>query len=68
MKKIVLKKIVVNMIMSNNDMVVLFLDIIGCMGIQNFEIKKMCFLFLVNYVRMCFEVVVKVIFVLEYVG
>lgn len=32
-KKIVFKKIVVNMIMSNNDMVVFFFDIIGCMYI-----------------------------------
>jgi len=40
-KKITLKKIVANMTMSNNDMVALFSDIIGCMGIQSLEIKKM---------------------------
>jgi vesicle coat complex subunit len=40
-KKIALKKIVANMTMSNNDMVALFPDIIGCMGIQSLEIKKM---------------------------
>lgn len=40
-KKIALKKIVANMTMSNNDMVALFADIVGCMGIQNLEIKKM---------------------------
>lgn len=40
-KKVALKKIVANMTMSNNDMVALFPDIIGCMGIQNIEIKKM---------------------------
>ncbi|KAI8173175.1 AP-1 complex subunit beta [Colletotrichum sp. SAR 10_86] len=45
-KKIALKKIVANMTMSNNDMVALFPDIIGCMHIQSLEIKKMCFLFL----------------------
>lgn len=40
-KKIALKKIVANMTMSNNDMVALFPDIVGCMGIPNLEIKKM---------------------------
>jgi AP-2 complex subunit beta-1 len=40
-KKIALKKIVANMTMSNNDMVALFPDIIGCMAIQSLEIKKM---------------------------
>lgn len=40
-KKIALKKIVANMTMSNNDMVALFPDIIGCMGIESLEIKKM---------------------------
>jgi vesicle coat complex subunit len=40
-KKIALKKIVANMTMSNNDMVALFPDIIGCMGIPSLEIKKM---------------------------
>lgn len=64
-KKIALKKIVANMTMSNNDMVALFPDIIGCMHIQSIEIKKMCFLFLVNYARMRPEVAVKAIPVLE---
>jgi vesicle coat complex subunit len=41
-KKIALKKIVANMTMSNNDMVALFPDIVGCMNIPNLEIKKMC--------------------------
>lgn len=40
-KKIALKKIVANMTMSNNDMVALFPDIVGCMGIPSLEIKKM---------------------------
>ena len=40
-KKIALKKIVANMTMSNNDMVALFPDIIGCMQIPSLEIKKM---------------------------
>ncbi len=40
-KKIALKKIVANMTMSNNDMVALFPDIIGCMDIPSLEIKKM---------------------------
>ena len=40
-KKIALKKIVANMTMSNNDMINLFPDIIGCMQIGSLEIKKM---------------------------
>lgn len=40
-KKVALKKIVANMTMSNNDMVALFPDIIGCMNIPSIEIKKM---------------------------
>ena len=40
-KKVALKRIVANMTMSNNDMVALFPDIIGCMTIPSLEIKKM---------------------------
>jgi AP-2 complex subunit beta-1 len=40
-KKIALKRIVANMTMSNNDMIALFPDIIGCMHIPSLEIKKM---------------------------
>jgi len=40
-KKIALKKIVANMTMSNNDMVALFPDIVGVMGVPSLEIKKM---------------------------
>ena len=40
-KKTALKKIVANMTMSNNDMVALFSDIVGCMHIPSLEIKKM---------------------------
>ncbi|KAI9051638.1 hypothetical protein LZ554_004680 [Drepanopeziza brunnea f. sp. 'monogermtubi'] len=58
-KKIALKKIVANMTMSNNDMVALFPDIVGCMQIPSLEIKKMCFLFLVNYARIKPEVALK---------
>ncbi|CAI4213023.1 unnamed protein product [Parascedosporium putredinis] len=65
-KKIALKKIVANMTMSNNDMVALFPDIIGCMHIQSLEIKKMCFLYLVNYSRIRPEIAVKAIPVLEH--
>ncbi|GAB7362937.1 hypothetical protein MBLNU230_g3235t1 [Neophaeotheca triangularis] len=58
-KKIALKKIVANMTMSNNDMISLFPDIVECMGIPSLEIKKMCFLYLVNYARMKPEVALK---------
>lgn len=40
-RKIALKKIVANMTMSNNDMVALFPDVVGCMQIPSLEIKKM---------------------------
>ena len=40
-KKITLKKIVANMTMSNNDMVALFPDVVGCMHIASLEVKKM---------------------------
>lgn len=40
-KKIALKKIVANMTMSNNDMISLFPDVVGCMQINSLEIKKM---------------------------
>jgi AP-2 complex subunit beta-1 len=80
-KKIALKKIVANMTMTNNDMIALFPDIVGCMEIPSLEIKKMCavslgsarevtdrfrcFLFLVNYARMKPEVALKALPTLE---
>jgi len=47
-------------------MVALFPDIIGCMHLQSLEIKKMCFLYLVNYARMRPEIAVKSIPLLEH--
>ncbi|KAH1388309.1 hypothetical protein KXW05_003753 [Aspergillus fumigatus] len=64
-KKIALKKIVANMTMSNNDMVALFPDVIGCMNLPSLEIKKMCFLFLVNYSRMKPDVALKALPILD---
>jgi len=58
-KKTALKKIVANMTMSNNDMVALFPDIVGCMHIPSLEIKKMCFLYLVNYARIKPDIALK---------
>ncbi|KAI9352525.1 Clathrin/coatomer adaptor, adaptin-like protein [Zopfochytrium polystomum] len=49
-KRIVLKKIVANMTMGN-DMSPLFSDVIACMSIQVLEIKKMVYLYLVNYAK-----------------
>ncbi|RHZ77649.1 hypothetical protein Glove_174g178 [Diversispora epigaea] len=49
-KKIVLKKIVANMTMGN-DMSPLFPDVINCMRIPVLEIKKMVYLYLINYSR-----------------
>ncbi|MCJ1308232.1 hypothetical protein MMC25_001885 [Agyrium rufum] len=64
-KKIALKKIVANMTMSNNDMISLFPDVINCMQIDSLEIKKMCYLFLVNYARTKPEVALKALPVLS---
>ncbi|KAJ3213551.1 hypothetical protein HDU67_002761 [Dinochytrium kinnereticum] len=47
-KKIVLKKIVANMTMGN-DMSPLFNDVVACMNIPLLEVKKMIYLFLINY-------------------
>ncbi|WOO85516.1 AP-2 complex subunit beta [Vanrija pseudolonga] len=49
-KKTALKKIVANMTMGN-DMSQLFPDMVQCMQIQVLEIKKMVYLYLVNYGR-----------------
>ncbi|KAK9451301.1 adaptin N terminal region-domain-containing protein [Limtongia smithiae] len=50
-RKTTLKRIVANMTMNNSEMVQLFPDIIESMHIDNLEIRKMCFLFLINYGR-----------------
>ncbi|WWC69307.1 uncharacterized protein I206_103245 [Kwoniella pini CBS 10737] len=50
-KKTALKKIVANMTMGN-DMSPLFPDVVQCMQIQVLEIKKMVYLYLVNYGRL----------------
>lgn len=49
-KKTVLKKVVANMTMGN-DMSPLFPDMIQCMTIQVLEIKKMVYLYLMNYAK-----------------
>lgn len=64
-KKTALKKIVANMTMSNNDMVALFPDIVGCMHIPSLEIKKMCFLYLVNYARIKPDIALKALPVIQ---
>ena len=48
-KKMALKKIVANMTMSNNDMIALFPDVVGCMQIPSLEIKKMWVLSSLNF-------------------
>lgn len=49
-KKTTLKKIIANATMGN-DMSSLFADVVDCMGIQVLEIKKMVYLYLINYGR-----------------
>ncbi|KAJ2613624.1 hypothetical protein H4S08_002097 [Coemansia sp. RSA 1365] len=49
-KKIAMKKVVANMTMGN-DMSSLFREVIACMGIPDLEVKKMVYLFLINYAR-----------------
>ncbi|KAF2877295.1 adaptin N terminal region-domain-containing protein [Massariosphaeria phaeospora] len=64
-KKTALKKIVANMTMSNNDMVSLFPDVVGCMHIPSLEIKKMCFLYLVNYARIKPDIALKALPIIQ---
>lgn len=47
--KIVLKKVIANIILHNNEIVNLFPDINGLMKIDDLEIRKMCFHYLVTY-------------------
>ncbi|KAJ2261868.1 hypothetical protein GGI01_001965 [Coemansia sp. RSA 376] len=49
-KKIAMKKVVANMTMGN-DMSPLFQEVIACMGVPDLEVKKMVYLFLINYAR-----------------
>ncbi|KAG0036262.1 AP-2 complex subunit beta [Podila clonocystis] len=49
-KKATLKKIVANMTMGN-DMSSLYPDVIACMAIPVLEVKKMVYLFLINYAK-----------------
>ncbi|KAK9476042.1 adaptin N terminal region-domain-containing protein [Lipomyces japonicus] len=51
-RKTALKRVVANMTMNNNEMIQLFPDVLHCMTIDNLEIKKMCFLYLINYSRL----------------
>ena len=48
-KKVALKKIVANMTMNNNDMIMLFDDVVAQMTIPSLDIKKMCYLYITNY-------------------
>lgn len=50
-KKIVLKKIVANMTMGN-DMSLLLPDVLACMQVPVLDIKKMVYLFLINYAKL----------------
>jgi vesicle coat complex subunit len=50
-KKETLKKVVANMTIGHEDMSPLFPAIIECMVLPVIEIKKMCFLFVMNYAR-----------------
>ncbi|KAL1923980.1 uncharacterized protein VTP21DRAFT_7015 [Calcarisporiella thermophila] len=49
-RKNVMKKIVANMTMGN-DMSPLFQDVLSCMNVPVLEIKKMVYLYLINYAR-----------------
>ncbi|EPQ61811.1 Beta-adaptin [Blumeria graminis f. sp. tritici 96224] len=53
------------MTMSNNDMVALFPDIVACMELPSLEIKKMCFLFLVNYARIKPDIALKALPIIQ---
>ncbi|KAJ2800080.1 hypothetical protein H4R21_003314 [Coemansia helicoidea] len=45
-----MKKVVANMTMGN-DMSPLYREVIACMGVPDLEVKKMVYLFLINYAR-----------------
>lgn len=47
--KIVLKKAVANIILNNNELVTLLPDVIPLMKIDDLEVRKLCFQFLINY-------------------
>jgi AP-2 complex subunit beta-1 len=51
-KKETLKKVVANMTIGHEDMSTLFPAIIDCMALPVIEIKKMCYLFVMNYARL----------------
>ncbi|KAJ1799075.1 hypothetical protein LPJ59_002079 [Coemansia sp. RSA 2399] len=50
LKKVAMKKVVANMTMGN-DMSPLYKEVLACMGIPNIDVKKMVYLFLINYAR-----------------
>ncbi|KAJ2679741.1 hypothetical protein GGI25_001192 [Coemansia spiralis] len=50
LKKVAMKKVVANMTMGN-DMSPLYKEVIACMGIPDIDVKKMVYLFLINYAR-----------------
>jgi hypothetical protein len=47
---VALKKIVANMTMGN-DMSPLFSDVVACMGIPALDVKKMVYLYFINYAK-----------------
>jgi AP-2 complex subunit beta-1 len=51
-KKETLKKVVANMTIGHEDMSPLFPAVIECMTLPVVEIKKMCYLFVMNYARL----------------
>eukprot|EP00158_Paraphelidium_tribonemae_P007633 Partr_v1_DN28307_c1_g1_i2_m79180 putative Adaptor-related protein complex len=55
-KRSALKKVVANMTMGN-DMSALFPDVMSCMQIPDIEIKKMVYLYLINYAKVKPELV-----------
>lgn len=50
--KIVLKKVVANIILNNNELVALFPDIVQLMKLDDLEIRKSCFYYLANYAHL----------------
>jgi hypothetical protein len=50
-KKVAMKRIVANMTLGN-DMSDLFQDVLQCMSVPDSEIKKMVYLYVINYARL----------------
>lgn len=50
--KVVLKKIVANIILNNNELAHMYLQVVALMKLDDIEIRKLCFHYIVNYAHL----------------